>query len=49
MKRRNPKVDAGLLIRFTGDTLAMSPPLIISEDQIGEIADTLRALLDATP
>ncbi len=41
--------DAGLLIRFTGDTLAMSPPLIISEDQIAEIADKLRSLLEATP
>jgi len=28
-----------VLLRITGDTLALTPPLIISEDQIGEIAD----------
>src|SRR5689334_16513925 len=27
----------GLLFRITGDTIALSPPLIITEDQIGEI------------
>jgi len=27
----------GLLLRITGDTIALSPPLIISEDQIGEM------------
>ena len=27
------------LIRITGDTIALSPPLIVSEDQIGEIVD----------
>jgi beta-alanine--pyruvate transaminase len=29
--------DHGLLFRITGDTIALSPPLIITEDQIGEI------------
>jgi len=29
----------GLLFRITGDTIALSPPLIITEDQIGEIFD----------
>jgi beta-alanine--pyruvate transaminase len=28
-----------VLLRVTGDTLALTPPLIISEDQIGEIVD----------
>ncbi|UIJ72838.1 aspartate aminotransferase family protein [Aurantimonas sp. HBX-1] len=37
--------EAGLLIRTTGDIIALSPPLIISEDQIGEIVDTLRSIL----
>ena len=37
--------EAGLLIRTTGDIIALSPPLIISEDQIGEIEDTLRSIL----
>ena len=29
----------GLMFRITGDTIALSPPLIVSEDQIGEIFD----------
>lgn len=37
--------EAGLLIRTTGDIIALSPPLMISEDQIGEIVETLRAIL----
>ncbi len=31
----------GLMMRITGDTIALSPPLIITEDQIGEIIDKL--------
>lgn len=37
--------DSGLLIRVTGDTIALSPPLIIEGRQIGEIADRIRSLL----
>jgi beta-alanine--pyruvate transaminase len=33
--------DKGLLIRTTGDTIALSPPLIISREQIDEIFGTL--------
>ncbi len=29
----------GLMLRVAGDTLVAAPPLIVSEDQIGEIAD----------
>jgi len=29
--------DAGVLLRYTGDTIAISPPLIISQEQIGTI------------
>jgi beta-alanine--pyruvate transaminase len=29
--------DHGFLLRISGDTIALSPPLIISEDQINEI------------
>jgi beta-alanine--pyruvate transaminase len=29
--------DAGIMIRITADTIALSPPLIVSEDQIEEI------------
>lgn len=35
--------DDGLLIRVTGDIVALSPPLIISAAQIDEIADRLAA------
>jgi beta-alanine--pyruvate transaminase len=40
--------DTGLLIRVTGDIIALSPPLIVSEEQITEIADRLRTVLNAT-
>ena len=39
--------DTGLLIRVTGDIIALSPPLIISADQIDEIASRLAAGLKA--
>ena len=32
---------AGLLIRVTGDTIALSPPLIVTREQIDEIGDVL--------
>jgi beta-alanine--pyruvate transaminase len=35
----------GLMIRVTGDIIALSPPLIISPAQIDEIAGTLGAAL----
>jgi beta-alanine--pyruvate transaminase len=37
---------AGLLIRATGDIIALSPPLIISEDEIGKLFDILGSVLD---
>jgi len=39
--------DKGLLIRATGDTIALSPPLIISEGEISRLVDTLGAALTA--
>jgi beta-alanine--pyruvate transaminase len=39
--------EAGVLVRFTGDILALSPPLIIDEEQIGRIVETIRASLDS--
>jgi beta-alanine--pyruvate transaminase len=36
-----------LMIRITGDTIALTPPLIISEDQIGEIVDKLGKVIKA--
>jgi len=35
-----------LLVRFTGDILALSPPLIVSASQIDEIAGRLRRVLE---
>lgn len=37
--------DRGVLLRYTADTLALSPPLIIEEAQIGQIFDTIAAVL----
>jgi beta-alanine--pyruvate transaminase len=37
--------DKGVLIRTTGDTIALSPPLIIERTQIEQIVDTLRGAI----
>jgi beta-alanine--pyruvate transaminase len=37
--------EAGILIRTTGDIIAMSPPLIVSEAQIDELIEGLRKVL----
>jgi beta-alanine--pyruvate transaminase len=41
-------LERGVLVRYTGDTLALSPPLIIEPRQIeqlfGTIAETLRSV-----
>lgn len=37
--------EMGVLVRFTGDILAFSPPLIITEAEIGEIFATVRKAL----
>lgn len=37
--------EAGVLVRYTGDILAFSPPLIIDEKQIGQIFSTVRDVL----
>lgn len=39
--------DEGLLVRATGDILALSPPLIISEAQIDQIFDKLSKVIGA--
>jgi beta-alanine--pyruvate transaminase len=38
--------EAGLLIRVTGDTIALSPPLIIGEAEIARLAEVLGGVLD---
>ncbi len=39
--------EKGVMIRTTGDIIALSPPLIIEREQIDEIVDTLRTVLRA--
>jgi beta-alanine--pyruvate transaminase len=35
--------EAGVFVRALGDTLILSPPLIINEEQIGQIADGIKS------
>ncbi|TDR88021.1 aspartate aminotransferase family protein [Enterovirga rhinocerotis] len=37
----------GIMVRTTGDTIAVSPPLIVTEDQIGEIVDKIATTIRA--
>ncbi|MCS6996190.1 MAG: aspartate aminotransferase family protein [Casimicrobiaceae bacterium] len=37
----------GLMVRATGDTIALSPPLIVEEAHIAQCVDTLRAVIQA--
>jgi beta-alanine--pyruvate transaminase len=39
--------EEGLMIRITGDTIALCPPLIVSEAQIGEIFDKVARVIRA--
>jgi beta-alanine--pyruvate transaminase len=39
--------DNDLMLRVAGDTLALTPPLIISEDQIGEIVEKVAKVIRA--
>ena len=39
--------DNDLMLRIAGDTLALTPPLIVSEDQIGEIVEKVAKVIRA--
>src|SRR6201988_331861 len=39
--------DNDLMLRIAGDTLALTPPLIISEEQIGEVVDKVGKVIKA--
>ena len=39
--------EAGVMIRISGDTIELTPPLIVSEDQIGEIVDKVGRTIKA--
>lgn len=43
----NRAFEKGLLVRTTGDTIALSPPLIVEEKQIDFITETVRDVLKA--
>ena len=38
-------LERGVLVRYTGDTLALSPPLIIEPAQIEQLFDTVAQVL----
>jgi beta-alanine--pyruvate transaminase len=40
--------DEGLMVRITGETIALSPPLIVSEAEIGEIFEKVARVIGAT-
>ena len=37
----------GLMMRIAGDTIALSPPLVISQDEIGEMVEKMGKVLRA--
>ena len=39
--------DIGIMMRVTGDTIALSPPLVISHDEIGELVDKMTRVIKA--
>jgi len=39
--------EAGLLVRTTGDTIALTPSLIIDENQVGQIVDIIGQVLQS--
>jgi len=39
--------EAGVMLRISGDTIELTPPLIISENEIGEIMDKVAASIKA--
>jgi beta-alanine--pyruvate transaminase len=41
--------ERGVMVRQTGDTIAMSPPLIIDSRQIAQLVETLAAVIRETP
>jgi putrescine aminotransferase len=44
---RNKCVEAGLILRATGDRMLASPPLIITHEEVDFMVRTLRAALDS--
>lgn len=42
-------LDAGLLLRFTGDTIALAPPFISAENEIRDMVQRLGQVIDSLP
>ena len=40
--------ERGLMVRVTGDIIALSPPLIVTKEQIDQMVDLLREVLSQT-
>jgi beta-alanine--pyruvate transaminase len=40
--------ERGVMVRQTGDTIAMSPPLIVEQKQIDRIVETLGTVIRET-
>jgi beta-alanine--pyruvate transaminase len=40
--------ERGVMVRQTGDTIAMSPPLVIDANQIARLVETLGAVIRET-
>jgi len=40
--------DNDLMLRVAGDTLVLTPPLIMTEDEIGEIVEKVAKVIRAT-
>ena len=47
LRGARPRLRAGLLVRVTGDTIALSPPLTISEAEIADLARILGDVLES--
>ena len=45
---RNAMLEKGVIVRPIGDILAICPPLIITDDEIGRLIDTMADALRAT-
>ena len=40
-------IEENILFRFTGDTIAVAPPFIVTEAEIGRMVDALRTAIRA--
>ena len=48
LRCRNHSLAIGLVMRATNDSMVLSPPLIISREQVDELVDKARSAIDAT-